>query len=107
MQAASRIGVVEELVSRARAAYPQFAIDPDAFAGHLEACLGGPAALNVEDLYLAFAAGPRERHALVLVEQQYLARIGRYIAHLRQEASFIDEVRQALRERVLVGVNGK
>ena len=110
MGAASWTVDVAELGERATAAYPQFAVDPVAFAGHVLACVGGPggpAAVSAEDLCLAFAAAHRDRQALEVVEQRYLARISRFIAHLRKEPSFVDEVRQALRERVLVGAGGR
>ena len=110
MEAAAWTVDVDGLVARARAAYPQFAVDPGAFAGHLSACGGGsgrPAEVSAEDLYLAFAAAQGDRHALEVIEQSHLARIGRFIAHLRQEPSFVDEVRQALRERVLVGADAR
>ena len=98
---------VAGLIGRARAAYPQFAVDQAAFAGHLEACAkaaGGWAKLNAEDLYLAFASAQGDREALEVVEQRYLARVVGFIAHLRREPAFVDEVRQHLRERMLIGV---
>src|SRR6266566_2620870 len=67
MEAASRAVDVAELIARARSAYPQFALDPAAFTGHLSACAGAPgwpAAVSAEDLYLAFAAANRDRQAL-------------------------------------------
>jgi RNA polymerase sigma-70 factor (ECF subfamily) len=97
---------VAGLIERALAAYPHFAVDRAAFAGHLEACAkatGGGAKLNAEDLYLAFASAQGDREALAIVEQRYLARVAGFIAHLRKEPSFVDEVRQHLRERMLIG----
>jgi len=97
---------VADLVERAKAAHPQFAVDPAAFAGHLEACAqaaGGAARLNAEDLYLAFASAKGDREALALVEKHYLAKVSAFIGHLRREPSFVDEVRQHLRERMLIG----
>ena len=93
------------LVERARAAHPDFAVDPEAFARHLKACRtpDGSAAVNAEDLYLAFACGQQCRKALAVVEEQYLAQVGQFIGHLRQQPSFVDEVRQRLRERLLFG----
>lgn len=99
-----------ELIARARDAHPLISVDIVAFAAHLSACGSGPGglgAVNAEDLYVAFAAAHGDRHALDLIEQTYLGRIGRFIGHLRREAPFVDEVRQALRERILVGVGGR
>lgn len=80
-------------------------MDPAAFAAHLGACAkaGGSTKLNAEDLYLAFASAQGDREALALIEQRYLAEVGRFIAHLRGQTSFVDEVRQQLRERILIG----
>ncbi|MGZ6143108.1 MAG: RNA polymerase subunit sigma-70 [Myxococcales bacterium] len=96
----------DTLVDRARAAHPRLRVDPSAFAEHLAGCAPeavGASALNVEDLYLAFAAGNGEPRALAVIEERYLARMGRFVAHLGKQPSFVDEVRQHLRERLLVG----
>jgi len=97
---------VAALFERARAAYPQFAVDAAAFALHLAACAkaaGGSSKLNAEDLYVAFACAQGDRDALTLVEERYLAQVDRFIAHLRAQPSFVDDVRQHLRERLLIG----
>jgi len=97
---------VAELMERALAAHPEFAVDPAAFAAHLSECAvaaGGFAALNAEDLYLAFASARGDRRAIASFERRHLARIDKYIAHLRMPPSFADEVRQELRERLLIG----
>src|SRR4051794_9235042 len=104
MAAALTMSGVAELVERARTAYPEFGVNPDAFAAHLYAKAGDdPGAVNVEDLYLAFASAHGDRNALALIEQRHLAQIGRFIAHLRMQPSFVDEVRQQVRERILIG----
>ena len=97
---------VAGLVERARTAWPQFAVDAAAFAGHVASCVkatGGNSKLNAEDLYLAFASAQGDREALSTVEVRYLAQVSRYIGRLHREPSFVDEVRQHLRERMLIG----
>src|SRR4051794_2312440 len=105
MQTALPGVTVVELVGQARAAYPQFAVDPGAFARHLAACSasGGSAPKHCEEVYLAFACAAGDRGALALFERRYLSQVAHYVAHLHAQASFIDEVRQRLRERMLVG----
>ena len=85
---------------RAQRAYPDFSVDPQAFEAHLKRFDGD---LNVEDLYLAFAAGHGDRAALAVIEAEHLARIDRFVAHLGREPAFVDEIRQQVRERVLLG----
>jgi RNA polymerase sigma-70 factor, ECF subfamily len=99
------------LVKRARAAFPEFVVNPALFAQHLMSCAkaagaAGAASLHAEDLYLAFAAAHQDRRALMWVDQRYLAQVGQFIVHLRKPQSFVDEVRQRLRERMLFGAGG-
>ena len=93
---------VAALVERGRAAHPQLVVDEAAFAAHVIRFPAGPA-LNVEDLYLAFAAGKGEAGALRLMEERYFSQTARLIGHLGRQPSFVDEVRQQLRERLLIG----
>jgi RNA polymerase sigma-70 factor (ECF subfamily) len=95
---------VAALVARGRAAHPDLAVDQAAFAAHVVRCLGAAgSALNVEDLYLAFAAGKGESRALLLIEERHFSQMARMVGHLGRQPSFIDEVRQHLRERLLIG----
>ncbi|MGZ6124738.1 MAG: sigma-70 family RNA polymerase sigma factor [Myxococcales bacterium] len=106
MDAAPEAADVAALVERARGVYPGFTVDPAAFAGHLGSCAkaaGGFTKVNAEDLYLAFASARGDREALAVIERRFLADVGRFIAHLRRQPSFVDEVRQQLRERLLIG----
>jgi RNA polymerase sigma-70 factor (ECF subfamily) len=97
-------------VLRARDRYPQLAVDLEEFAEQFEACVrisGGRAAENVEDLYLAFACARQDRQALAILEQRHLSRIRQFIAHMRAQPSFVDEVSQRLRERMLIGAGSR
>jgi len=97
---------LDEFLSRARAAHPAIALDERAFTAHLAGCMRGAAALHVEDLYVAFAAGRGDRAALAFVDGRLLSQVGRYVAHLGTDPAFVDEVRQQLRERMLLGGGG-
>lgn len=110
MDAQSLDPEIGRLIERARSAHPEFVTDGAAFARHVACCAkaaGGGSSLCAEDLYLAFAAGHGDRKALGLVEQRHVAQVGQFIAHLRKPASFVDEVRQRLRERILFGTGAR
>jgi RNA polymerase sigma-70 factor (ECF subfamily) len=94
------------LVAVARERHPDLGVDAGAFERHLRACVeeaGSGAAAYAGDLYVAFACAQGDRRALALFEQRHLSLVGDFIAHLRQQASFVDDVCQCLRERMLVG----
>ncbi|HZX93307.1 MAG TPA: sigma-70 family RNA polymerase sigma factor [Myxococcales bacterium] len=96
---------VAQMIERARQEHPHLTVDADAFAAHLAACArsAGSWALKAEDVYLAFACGHGDRRALALIEERYLAQVDQFVRHLRRQPSFVDEVRQQLRERILIG----
>ncbi len=97
-----------------RAAWPEVALDPLEFVAHLAARLPDapdPAAaigeLHAADLYLACACARGEPRALVCFDDHLLAHVGRTWGARHRLADFADEVRQALRVRLLVGEGGK
>jgi RNA polymerase sigma-70 factor (ECF subfamily) len=86
-----------------------FALAPSDFVSHLATHLppgAEPAAhvrsLVAEDLYLACGCLLGQREAVAAFDGEYLARVGAYVAHLDGSAQFGDEMRQVLRERLLV-----
>ena len=91
---------------RPRESHLQLGVDPQQFSAHFEACArasGGRAADNLEDLYLAFACSKQDRRALAILEERHLSRVGQFIAHMRPQPPFVDEVVQRLRERMVIG----
>lgn len=62
--------------------------------------------LHAEDLYLALACAHGEDPALLLLDQAYLARVPGYVASIDRAPEFADEVRQRLREKLLVAHQG-
>jgi RNA polymerase sigma-70 factor (ECF subfamily) len=102
-----------ELCERGRVAWPALAVDPSSFA----ACLGESVSrarslrreleeVRVEELYLAHACAvgiPEAREAIAL---RYLSRVAIYIGHMRLPAQDVDDVRQALAEKLLVPAPG-
>jgi RNA polymerase sigma-70 factor (ECF subfamily) len=103
--------VVDELVTAARAAWPAFAVDDETFLGHVAACLPEEdaaralVALHAEDLLLACACAAGEPRAVAALEGP-LAEIEPAIT--RQGGhQLIAEVKQLLRERLLVAEAGQ
>jgi RNA polymerase sigma-70 factor (ECF subfamily) len=94
-------------VARARAAWPDVALDPETFVSHLGGRIGADlaalAGLSVEDLYLACAAGHGDPRAIAALEQRELLRVADYVARIDASSTFATDVQQALRERLLFG----
>jgi RNA polymerase sigma-70 factor (ECF subfamily) len=111
------VTMVEPLLRRAldgaRAAWPGVEVPPADYVTHLarHAAPGGDPArcldgLHLADLYLACALGRGDVRALEALEQQFLSQLPRWLAGQRATASFLEEVRQRVRVRVLVPEEG-
>jgi RNA polymerase sigma-70 factor (ECF subfamily) len=97
------------LLAAGRAAWPELALPADAFARYLEQRLAPDqprpealAGVHVADLYLACACVAGEPRALAAFEKRYLARLDEAVARLGREPTFVDDVRQAVRTKLLV-----
>jgi RNA polymerase sigma-70 factor, ECF subfamily len=101
-----------ELWRRARDGGPDFGIEAEEFIRYAAERLPvGPvgeafAQLNASDLLLAMACARGQRAALAQLEHRHLSLVGEFISQVGREAAFVDEVRQRLREKLLVGVAG-
>jgi RNA polymerase sigma-70 factor (ECF subfamily) len=86
----------------AREAWPDIVVDETEFRQSL-ASAGAPVdALCVTDLYLARACAARQPRALTAFDERYLAKVPAILArHRARDAA--DEVRQLVRERLLLG----
>jgi RNA polymerase sigma-70 factor (ECF subfamily) len=101
----------EALVAAAQQAWPGVPLDAASFIDHLGARLpdGDEAVrafdlLHASDLYLACACERHQTEALAAFEQAHLSSsITGTIAKVDASPDFIDEVRQRVRERLLVG----
>ena len=96
------IGAAER---RARAAWPQLAIDEARFAARLVELAGEPplADLHVEDLYLAWACIEGHADALAAFEARMLPVLDATLARLRIEPGRRDDLVQDLRIHLVVG----
>ncbi len=99
--------LLEAAEARARAAHPQFGLPAPAFRTHLERHLppegDALAALHVEDLYLACAAAAGDAAALTELDRSVLSQVPAWLLRFGRSPDFADEVRQELRQILLIG----
>src|SRR5262245_8244673 len=93
--------LLTELVERACAAWPGVGFDREALAAHLARC-GAPA--HLEDLALAWACARGDRAALALFDARIVEpAVAAAGARLKLPAAVLDEVKQLVRQRLLLG----
>jgi RNA polymerase sigma-70 factor (ECF subfamily) len=96
-------------LAEARGAWPKVLVEPTRFAAWVGAHIpagGDEAALervHTSDLYLACACADGDPRALAAFEQAFLSQVPAYIARVDRSPQLADDVRQALRERLLLG----
>jgi RNA polymerase sigma-70 factor (ECF subfamily) len=97
-------------VEAARAAWPAVTVADERFAAQLGACAAseeGLAALHANDLYLACACLESQPEALAAFDAAFMAQLDTHLRRYDPSPGFADEVRQILRERFFVWVDGK
>ncbi|MBS2021681.1 MAG: sigma-70 family RNA polymerase sigma factor [Deltaproteobacteria bacterium] len=83
-------------------AWPELAVDPERARAHLSARLGeGLEPARAAELYLCAACLDGDPEAIAAFDK-LLRDVGAWISRLDSSASFADEVRQTLREKLLV-----
>ncbi|MFP2913549.1 RNA polymerase subunit sigma-70, partial [Pyxidicoccus sp. 3LFB2] len=97
------------LVRAAREAWPEVGMDEEPFLAHVAERLPSTgeagevlAGLRSEELFLAFACARGDARALEAFDTQVLSQLGAWLPN--ETASFVDELRQLLRQRLLVPV---
>lgn len=104
--------LLRKTIDAARAAWPIVSLSDEVFVGHLAGVLRRGAARSVEellardtvsDLYLACGCAAGDRAALAAFETHYLAALDATLARLDLPAWVIDDVKQDVRQRLLVG----
>ncbi len=92
------------LGSRARAARPELGVDDSAFFAHLRRLPPGEIdQRHAGDLLLACACLAGDTAALAALERDFIALVPTYIARTSSDPELVDEVRQRVRQRLLVG----
>ncbi len=112
---AAVLAVLRNRWHEAQAPWPNVRIDSEAFIAHCqgllpddpEAAVQAVAGLHVSDLYLAYAcAVAADPLAVRLFEDKILAEGADVLKSLDSDSTFGDEVRQTVRQRLLVGTEG-
>lgn len=100
-----------ELVREAREAWPEVGMDAGAFLAHVAERLPSTgearevlASLRAGDFFLAFTCVRGEARALEALDAHVLSQVRTWLP--REEPTLVDELRQLLRQRLLVAVDG-
>lgn len=94
------------VLTAARAQWPLVRLDEGDFIDHLRAKVSGPLEqVRGPELFLACACLHGDEAALAAFEQQFIAGVDKAVMGVDANRSFLDEVRQRVRERLLVGSN--
>jgi RNA polymerase sigma-70 factor len=103
------VPVAHELHARGRAHWPELPLSLEQFASHLARHIPAEAdpvayarSLVAEDLYLACACVQDLPGAVNAFDARFLSRVPDYVRHIDRSPGFGDEIRQQLRERLLV-----
>ena len=99
----------QDVIDRARAAWPELDLDEAGFAAHVERCLadGGDAAtLHAGDLWLAYGCSIGDDHAVTAFDREVLSQVGLLLGRMQPTPLLVDEVRQVLRDKLLVAMPG-
>jgi len=92
-----------DALRRAREEHPDIRADEDGFAAHADACRQrGGRAEHLGELFLAWAAGRGDGAALRQLERLIAPDVEAAARRVDRAPAFVDEVRQALRVRMLV-----
>ena len=97
-----------EALDAARASYPDVRADAAAFAVHAGGCLErGARVAHAADLFVAWAAARGDAAALRHLEHLLVLEVDAAARRIDRAPAFADEVRQALRVRLLVAEGGR
>ncbi|WP_224244051.1 sigma-70 family RNA polymerase sigma factor [Hyalangium gracile] len=95
---------LEALAAHAQAVFPDFNVGREAFLRFLAERPEGHS--HSAELYLAFACVQGDAAALEEFERRLEGLVGAAITHLRPSRAFVDEVRQRLRQKLLLAQPG-
>jgi RNA polymerase sigma-70 factor (ECF subfamily) len=104
---------LDEIIRSARVAWPTVKLSPEQFVSHLarhipanDAIESTLARMHTDDLYLACACALGEKNAIFIFEQHCLAGLEGALRRYRGCSDLIEEVKQRVRDRALVGDPG-
>ncbi|MEO6953441.1 MAG: sigma-70 family RNA polymerase sigma factor [Polyangia bacterium] len=98
---------VRAVAERGRSAWPGVAVSTDAFEAYLRERAGDDAqeyleGVHAEDLYLACGVAAHDPAALAALETKHLSQVALHVVRVTIAHDVVDEVRQILRERLLL-----
>jgi RNA polymerase sigma-70 factor (ECF subfamily) len=97
-----------EALERARAACPDVRVDATAFEAHVDGCRErGARVEHVGDVFVAWAAARGDAAALRHLERMLAPEVDAAARRVDRAPAFADEVRQAVRVRLLVAEGGR
>ena len=98
----------QDVIDRARAAWPELELDEAGFAAHVEALREGAdtAELYAGDLWLAYGCAVGNDDAVAAFDREVLSQTGMLLGRMQPTPQLIDDVRQALRDKLLVAAPG-
>ncbi len=106
-------GALTKLLASARAAWPELSVPPEAFMAFVaERVPQGPMSmellgeLRAADLYLACGCAAGDTKALRGLEERYFGEVDAALAKVKDSSLMADEVRQMLRERLFLAMEG-
>jgi RNA polymerase sigma-70 factor (ECF subfamily) len=99
---------MQELIDRARAVWPELELDEAGFAAHVGSVAGDTPVedLHAGDLWLAFGCASGDAAALAAFDREVLSQTGMLLGRMQPKPELVDEVRQALRHKLLVAAPG-
>jgi RNA polymerase sigma-70 factor (ECF subfamily) len=104
---------LEAVLAAARQAWPDLSVPVDTFIGFVaEKMPEGPlspesfAQLRAADLYLACACAIGDGRALRALEERYFGEVDLALSRVKDGAAMADEVRQVIRERLFLALEG-
>lgn len=104
---------LEAVLTAARSAWPDLRVPVDTFIGFVaEKMPEGPLSpesfsqLRAADLYLACACAIGDSRALRALEERYFSEVDLALARVKDGAGMADEVRQVIRERLFLAMEG-
>lgn len=98
------------MIDRARRAWPDVRLEEEAFRAYVEARALDAGDLEDDalgELYLACACGQGDETALRSFEARYLDVVPAALAHMKLSPEQVDEVRQLVRQKLLVAEPGR
>ncbi len=97
-------GDLDSLYEAASSAWSNFTLPPDVFASYLRQRLGDEqiTAEQATELYLACGCAQGDVGALRAFDEHFLCEVPSFISRIDSSEPFVDEVRQKVRERLLL-----